>query len=152
MALKFFEYGQLEVDYLKNRDPKLAVAVEKIGHIYRPVTPDLFAALINSIVGQQISNKAQKTICLRMQSLVGSITPKNIDAVSPERLQQCGMTMKKAHYMKGVASKVISGELDIARLPSLPDDDVSRILSSLNGVGVWTAEMLMTFPCNALIS
>lgn len=59
---RYFKYGEKEVAYLAARDPKLAEVMKAIGHIEREVHPDLFAALVNCIVGQQISTKAQTTI------------------------------------------------------------------------------------------
>ena len=63
----YFEYGEKEKSWLKSRDPVLAAAMEEIRHIRREVTPDIFNALLNSIVGQQISTKAQATIWKRMR-------------------------------------------------------------------------------------
>ena len=56
-----FIYGEAEISYLKKRDKRLAEVIDKVGPIERKVIPDLFAALINSIVGQQISTKAHRT-------------------------------------------------------------------------------------------
>ena len=50
---KYFKYGDKELEWLKLRDPVLGAAIDRIGHIHRAITPDLFTALINSIVGQQ---------------------------------------------------------------------------------------------------
>lgn len=54
-----FQYGDAEIKYLAAKDKKLGAAMKKIGHIRREVTPHLFATLVWSIVGQQISTKAQ---------------------------------------------------------------------------------------------
>ena len=59
---RYFEYGEAEVAYLAARDPRLGEAMAVIGRIEREVHPDLFAALVNCIVGQQIATKAQTTI------------------------------------------------------------------------------------------
>lgn len=61
-ALHGHKYGQVELDYLKKKDKKLGAAIERIGKIEREVIPDLFTALINCIVGQQISAKAAITV------------------------------------------------------------------------------------------
>ena len=53
-----FRYGRAEIEYLKRRDRKLGRAIDTIGMIERKVTPDLFAALVRSIIAQQISGKA----------------------------------------------------------------------------------------------
>lgn len=141
----YFVYGDDATDYLKARDAKLGAAIEAIGHIEREVHPDLFAALVNSIVGQQIATKAQKTIWRRMTEAYGQITPEAIAAASIDELQAFGMTFRKAGYIRSAAEKVLDGTLDLEGLRELPDDEVCRQLVALDGVGVWTAEMLMTF-------
>lgn len=142
---RYFVYGDDATDYLKARDAKLGAAIEAIGHIEREVHPDLFAALVNSIVGQQIATKAQKTIWRRMTEAYGQITPEAIAAASIDELQAFGMTFRKAGYIRSAAEKVLDGSLDLEGLRELPDDEVCRQLVALDGVGVWTAEMLMTF-------
>ena len=69
MKKLYFKYNEKETEYLKSRDSVLGVAIDNIGHIYRPIIPDMFTALVNSIVGQQISTKAQKTIWERLPNL-----------------------------------------------------------------------------------
>jgi DNA-3-methyladenine glycosylase II len=143
--MEIFQYGQEEIEYLKKKDKKLAVAIERIGFVERQIIPDVFTALINSIVSQQISMKAADTIWTRMQERFGKITPETIALKTAEEVQQCGITMKKAGYIKSIADAMISGEFNIAELSQLPDDEVCKRLSALNGIGVWTAEMLMIF-------
>ncbi len=143
--LEIFRYGQRETDYLKSRDQYLAQAIDHIGVIERPVIPQLFPALVNSIVSQQVSMKAADTVWERMLQNVGEITPQNIAWLPAEKIQQCGITMKKAFYIKNAASKIISGDFDIDELPGLPDSEVVKRLVSLKGIGIWTAEMLMIF-------
>lgn len=83
-----FQYGEKEMEYLKSKDKFLAVALDRIGIIEREVIPDLFEALINSIVGQQISMKAADTIWNRMKERFGKITPENIGSRPAEEIQQ----------------------------------------------------------------
>ena len=140
-----FQYGEKEIAYLKKADKILGFAIEQIGHIERPVVTDLFTSLIRSIIAQQISAKATETISRRMSERFVNIAPERINAASIEDIQQLGMSMRKAGYIKDVAAKIHRGEFDIEALASMSDEEVCRQLSSLNGIGVWTAEMLMTF-------
>lgn len=140
-----FIYGDKEIEYLKTRDKRLAEVIDKIGRVEREVIPDLFAALVHSIVGQQISTRAHKTIWKRMLEELGEITPVLIDRMNAESLQKFGITFKKAEYLKKAAQKVINGELDIEALRNMSDEEVCARLVHIDGVGIWTAEMLMLF-------
>lgn len=140
----FYSYGETEINHLKQRDKKMAAAIERLGMLYRPLSPDLFAALIRNIVDQQISVKAAQTVNARLLILLGgNITPLAVAATSIEAIQVCGMTMGKAGYIKGAADAALSGSLDLSLLPQLADNEVITLLSRLDGVGVWTAEMLL---------
>ncbi|NLJ66595.1 MAG: DNA-3-methyladenine glycosylase 2 family protein [Clostridiales bacterium] len=140
-----FQYGQKEIDYLKERDKVLGRAIDEVGIIRRPVIPDLFTALIRNIVGQQISSKAANTVWNRVLNRYSPITPETIMAITTEEIQKCGMSNRKANYIKGIAEAVVQGKLNLLELKHLPDDEVIKRLSSLPGIGVWTAEMLMIF-------
>lgn len=140
-----FEYGEKEINYLKKKDKRLAEAIDRIGRIEREVMPDLFTSLIRSIIAQQISSKAASTVWNRIMERFGEVTPERLAKVSIEEIQQCGISTRKAGYIKGITEAVISRELNLEELFELPDDEVCKRLSSLNGIGVWTAEMLMIF-------
>jgi DNA-3-methyladenine glycosylase II len=141
----YFEYGEKEIEHLKRSDKRLMAAIEGIGMIRRPVIPDLFSALVHSIVGQQISTKAHQTVWKRMQNKLQKITPATVDSLTQEELQQFGVTFRKAGYIKSAAQKILTGEFDINALYSMTDEEVCARLSELDGIGVWTAEMLMLF-------
>ena len=146
--MDYFEYGQKEVQYLKRKDKKLSAAIDRIGLIKREVTPEPFIALVSSVVAQQISKKAAETVWRRLCELLHEITPGNIIKADEEYIQKCGMTMKKVGYIKGIANAAISGEIDFDKFHSLTDEEIIVKLSSLHGVGVWTAEMLLIFSLN----
>jgi len=146
--MHIFEYGQKEIDYLKSKDKKLGAAIDKIGIIKRKVTPDPFEALISSVVGQQISSKAAVTVWNRLVELLGSITPESISQADISKIQVCGMSQRKAGYIKGIAEAAISGEVDFDLLHTMIDEEIIKKLSSLHGVGEWTAEMLLIFSLN----
>ena len=141
----YFQYGEKEIEYLKSKDKILGAAIDKIGHIKREVTPDMFIALINSIVGQQISTKAHVTIWGRIYERFAPITPERILAISDEELQSCGVSFRKVSYIKGIANEVVNGSLDLEKLKTQSDEEVCKRLIQIKGIGVWTAEMLMTF-------
>lgn len=143
--MPFFEYGPKEMAYLKSKDKKLGAAIDEIGLIRRQIIPDPFIALVFSIVSQQISSKAAETVWNRLGTQLGNITPESIAAANLSEIQGCGMSSRKAGYIKGIADAAISGVVDFNTLHTLSDQDIIQKLSALHGVGVWTAEMLLIF-------
>jgi DNA-3-methyladenine glycosylase II len=143
--MDIFIYGERETVYLKKRDKTLGAAIDAIGLIRRKVRPDFFSALVNSVVGQQISTTAQATIWKRLKSGLSEITPQTILSCTEAELQSYGITFRKASYIRGVAEMAADGRLDIDTLRTKTDAEVCEELVKIKGIGVWTAEMLMLF-------
>jgi len=141
----YFEYGREAIEYLKMEDRLLGEAIDKIGHINREVDSDLFSSVVHHIIGQQISTAAQATVWKRVLDMLGEVNADTVCHCSREELQSCGITFRKTDYIKGFAAKVQSGQFDIESLNDMPDEDIIRELSSLKGIGLWTAEMIMVF-------
>ena len=95
----FFQYGDLETNYLASKDKRLGQAIRQIGHINREVDSNLFSAIVHHIIGQQISTAAQATIWNRLLNAAGTVTVDSLTALGRDRLQQIGMTYKKADYI-----------------------------------------------------
>lgn len=142
--MQYFPYDTTETDALKAADPILGAAIDQLGHPNRPLTPDLFSALVNCIIAQQISIKAAETVWNRMLDRYGgSITAEQIACSCEEEIQSLGMSARKARYIRGIACAVVSGQLDAAALVDADDDQIIRELTALPGIGIWTAEMMM---------
>lgn len=141
----YFAYGQTETDYLKAKDSRLAAVIDRLGHINRTVDTDLFSSVVHHIIGQQISTKAQTTIWQRMQDALGTVTADSIAAAGVPLLQSLGMTFRKAEYITDFSQKIHEGTFDLRAVWQMPDDEAIRALSSLKGIGVWTAEMILLF-------
>ena len=141
----YFAYGETELAYLRQRDKRLCAVIDRIGHIDRVVDTDLFSSVVHHIVGQQISTKAQATIWQRMLGALGEVNAETILAAGVPRLQGLGMTFRKAEYITDFAEKVHSGAFRLDAVEHMSDEDAIRVLSSLKGIGVWTAEMILLF-------
>lgn len=142
---KFLIYGEKELNYLKSRDQKLGLAIDKIGMIKREVRTDNFEALIMSIVSQQISRKAADSIWNRLVDKFSTISASAFASADLNELHNCGISMRKAGYIKEISEAVTSGAIDFEKFYSMNDDEIIDKLSSLPGVGVWTAEMFLIF-------
>lgn len=141
----YFTYGEKELDFLRQKDKRLAEVIDRIGPVHRTVDTDLFSAVVHHIIGQQISTKAQATIWQRMCDALGTVHAKTVLGAGVEGLQALGISGKKAEYITDFAQKVLDGSFDIEAVWSMPDDAAIKALSSLNGIGVWTAEMILLF-------
>ena len=141
----FFAYGEAELACLRARDKRLCEVIDKIGHVDRVVDTDLFSAVVHHIIGQQISTKAQATIWQRMQDDLGVMNAETILEAGIPKLQAYGMTFRKAEYLTDFAEKIKSGEFDLDAVWQMSDQEAIEALSSLKGIGVWTAEMILLF-------
>ncbi len=141
----YFAYGERELSYLRQKDKRLGSVMDRIGHIDRAVDPDLFSSVVHHIIGQQISTKAQATIWQRIHDTLGSINAETILKAGVPALQALGMTFRKAEYITDFAEKVHTGAFDLNAVERMNDEDAIRALSSLKGIGVWTAEMILLF-------
>ncbi len=141
----YFQYGEKEIKYLTQKDQKIKEVIQKIGQINRQVDNDLFSSVIHHIIGQQISTKAQATIWQRMNENFSSINEDTIFLVGIEKLQKLGITFRKAEYIIDFAQKVKNGSFDLKSIENKSDDEAIKQLSSLKGIGIWTAEMILLF-------
>ena len=140
----YFEYGEKELSFLQKKDKKLAAAIDRIGMIKRRVNPDVFSALTESIISQQISSKAAATVCKKLDDL-SKMQPDKLHALSQEEIQACGMTKRKAGYIKSLATHYIEKTIDFCGIKDKPDIEIIKTLTKVDGIGVWTVEMLLIF-------
>jgi len=140
----YYHYGDTEINYLCKKDKKLCAAIDRIGMIKREVNPDLFAALVESVVRQQISRKAAATVVKRLYDLC-KIDAVKLHALTVEEIQACGLSMRKAGHIKGIADAAVNKTVDFDALKDMTDQEVIDLLTKLNGVGLWTAEMFLIF-------
>jgi len=111
-----------------------------------------FAALVRSIVYQQLSGKAAGTIYGRFTATLGrrQPNPQSILATAPEKLREAGLSRQKAAYITDLAAKVDGGELSLRRLRHLSDEEVIEQLTRVKGIGRWTAHMFLMFHLGRL--
>lgn len=140
-----FPCSEEALTFLKRRDKRLGALIDRFGPVRRFVEPDLFTALVESVIAQQISGKAAQAISDRLQAASGPFSAEGLADLEPAAFQHCGLSARKAAYIRGLALAVRSGEADLEGLRHAPDQEVIRRLSAREGIGVWTAEMLLIF-------
>ena len=133
--------------HFKKHDPILyeAALQVKLGELIKPV--DAFIDLVETIINQQLSDKAATTIFGRFKKLFsgGKITPKQVLRVPDEKIRQAGISYSKIKYIKGIAQEIINNKLNLKSLEDLSDEEVVNELVKLKGIGQWTAEMFLMF-------
>jgi DNA-3-methyladenine glycosylase II len=138
--------------HLARRDPVLKRLSGAIGPCTLWQNPNHFAALVRSIISQQISGKAAAAISSRLEQALGvtGITPEGILALSGEDLRAAGLSSAKARSLCDLAEKVHNQTVPLDRLQELPDEEVIARLVPVRGIGRWTAEMFLIFSLGRL--
>ena len=139
--------------HLRAADPVLGSLMARCGPCtLEPGEDDPFVTLCRAIIAQQLSGRAASTITERLEALfdAGVLTPEGILATSDETLRSMGLSRQKQASLKDLATKTRDGSLQLAALATLSDEEVTRQLTQVRGIGVWTAEMFLIFSLGRL--
>jgi DNA-3-methyladenine glycosylase II len=138
------------VRHLRRVDPHLRAIIDRIGPCRLEPHPDRFGALVRSIVSQQISTKAAASIHKRLVELGGDPhRPERLIEIGELALRSAGLSGAKARYVLNLAESVAAGSVPIDAIDDSWDDAaITRALTSIKGIGVWTAEMFLIFALN----
>ncbi len=132
--------------HLKNSDAILASIIERVGTCRISYRDPTFEALARSIVFQQLSTKAARTIYGRFEEAAGGVvTPETIRNLSVGEMRRAGLSKQKIGYIRDLAEHALSGTVDFERLPEMSDEEIIASLTDIKGVGVWTAHMFLIF-------
>jgi len=139
---------------LADRDPVMARLLLTIGPPrLRPPLPSHFEALVRSIVFQQLAGAAATAIHGRLvAALTGDVRPETLLALPNEGLRAAGLSANKSASLRDLATKVLDGTVVLSPrgLAREPDDEVVARLTTVRGVGRWTAEMFLLFQLRRL--
>ena len=139
---------------LADRDPVIRELVERTGPPeVRPPTETPFEALLRAIVYQQLAGRAAAAIHGRLVSaLDGKVTPEHLLALTPETMRAAGLSARKVASLRDLAEKVADGivVLDPVGVRAEADEAVIARLTTVPGIGAWTAEMFLIFQLERL--
>jgi DNA-3-methyladenine glycosylase II len=137
------------VTHLKRADPKLAAVIERVGPCRFTLRAEgtHFEAVARAIVYQQLSGKAAATIYGRFAALFDQTTPvpQPLLALPDEALRGVGLSRQKSTYLRDLATRAHTGAVPIDTLHELDDEAILTALTSIKGVGRWTAQMFLMF-------
>lgn len=127
------------------RDPVLREIIRAHPGISLARRGGAFGSLARSIIGQQISVKAAQSVWDRLAATAGEVNVERILALRPETLRSCGLSLRKAEYLLGLAQSFAGGSLQVDQWPHWEDEAIIEDLVRVRGIGRWTAEMFLMF-------
>ena len=143
-------YWSSGIEHLSRADPILSTIIKKHKKkdSYLKCTSTIFKTFFSIIIGQQISIEAANSIEKRIKSQIKRITPKNVLNTSDNNFRLMGLSFRKVQYIKGVANLIEKNRNFFSDLSKMNDDDAIAALSTLYGIGPWSAEMFLIFQYN----
>ena len=126
-------------------DPVMAGLIARYPDCVLGNRGDPFQTLARAIVGQQISVKAADSIWARFATLAETVAPERIAALELDALAACGLSRRKAEYLRDLAGHFADGRVEPARWKKMEDEAVIAELVDVRGIGRWTAEMFLIF-------
>ncbi len=134
------------LENLASTDKQIAAAIKQVGFPAERISPQGFLVLLRVIVGQQVSVKAAASIWARVEALGGEkATPESYAALSDDDLRAAGLSRQKVSYCRSLCDEIMSGNLDIDALPTMTDEEAVKAITSVKGLGVWSAHMYLMF-------
>lgn len=140
------ETVELALAHLQSNDAVMRRLIPVVGSFQLELKRGRFEMLVRSIISQQISTSAARSIRLRLQrTLGGRITAERLAATDAATLRSAGLSTQKLNYLSDLAGKVVAGEVRLRHLHELGDAAVIEELTRVKGIGEWTAQMFLMF-------
>ena len=138
---------RLGARHLSRVDPKIRELVKKYEPINFDIDGDPFEALVESIISQQVSWQSARAIFGQLKVQLGTevIDAQALNSLGFSKLRKAGVSPQKIRYLKDLSLRVVNGQLEFNLLRRKTDDEVSRILDEVKGIGPWTAQMFLLF-------
>lgn len=140
------------VKHLRSADPVLRPVIDRIGPFAMTLDRHRFRSLVRSIISQQISGNAARSIRARLEALTapGPINAEKLLRLSPKQFRSAGVSPQKTRYLQDLAEKVAAGQVRLNALARMDDEEVIAELIQVKGIGVWTAQMFLMFSLGRL--
>jgi DNA-3-methyladenine glycosylase II len=130
-------------DQLAATDPHLANIIQNHGYPPFWLRPNTFETLVHVILEQQVSLASALSALNKLKERVQEITPARLLMLTDEELKACYFSRQKTAYVKYLAEALLSGQLNLTELESLPDEEVRIKLTTLKGIGNWTVDIYL---------
>ena len=139
------------LEEVSRRDTVMKELAGRIGYFSLQPGGDNLESLVESIVYQQLAGKAAAAIYRKLLGeLGGVVTPEKLDRLTDDQFRRAGISPQKLRYLRDLSSKMTSGELELEGIESLGNEDVISRLTTVKGIGRWTAQMFLIFTLGRL--
>lgn len=140
------------VRHLRRRDPIMRRLIDQVGPFTLRPERDRFFLLVRSILSQQISSGAARSIRLRLEQRLApeSICPDALIRLGPTELRAVGLSLQKTTYVLDLAQKARDGTVELRGIGRCSDEVVIERLTQVKGIGRWTAQMFLIFALGRL--
>lgn len=135
---------QEAITFLVEKDTVFQKLHQQYGNPYIPSRPQGFVTLCKLILEQQVSIDSAKACFLKIEKLLGTVSPETISQCADEDLKSCGVSRQKISYLK-ILAKAVSEELDLESLSAKTADEVRSELIQIKGIGHWTIDVYLMF-------
>ncbi|MGA2618068.1 MAG: DNA-3-methyladenine glycosylase [Thermoguttaceae bacterium] len=136
--------------HLRAADPVMRAVIDAVGPFTLRLERDRFGMLVRSIISQQISTSAARSIRRRLQELAPDMKAATVAQFTIDELRTVGLSPQKASYIADLAHKVNDGTVDLRQIGRLSDERVVEQLTQVKGIGRWTAQMFLIFSLGRL--
>jgi DNA-3-methyladenine glycosylase II len=133
------------VEFLTSKDETLKFILDTYGNPIIQKRQEGFASMCHIILEQQVSIESAKACYVKLENYFKKITPENIYYSSDDELKSCGLSRQKIVYLKDLASKVLSNEINFDSFSSKSEQQIRSELITIKGVGNWSIEVYLMF-------
>ena len=133
--------------HFRKADPVITAVVKQVGPCTLKPQRDRFNMLVRSIISQQISTSAARSIRAKLEALIApeKVSPEVLARFSLEQLKSAGLSSQKATYLHDLAAKAADGTVRLKMIGRRKDEEVIEELVQVKGIGRWTAQMFLIF-------
>ncbi len=134
-------------DHIRSRDRTLALVMEKHGVIKFKAEGEMFEALVESILSQQLAGPAASAIIRKVRAIYpdGVLEAKAVYKTPMRKLRAAGVSPQKLGYLRDLSGRVFRGKIDLEALRDMSDEEIITTLDEVKGIGPWTVHMLLIF-------
>ena len=136
---------QEAIDFLCQKDSIFRTIIATYGSPNIPIRPQGFETLVLLILEQQVSIDSAKATFLKIKAALPEFSPEALQSLSDEAFRSLGVSRQKTSYIKGLATAVLTKEIDIESFPEKPAVQVREELIRLKGIGNWTIDVYLMF-------